>query len=89
MHSLFGTARGSNLGPFDLKLDTLTTTPPPYVVSILLSVMVELVLGRVSHVPTYKHANGPPDNLRLLFAGLPSCYGLVDCNNMQVLLPSF
>jgi len=26
MHSLFGTARGSNLGPFDPKLDTLTTT---------------------------------------------------------------
>jgi len=28
MHSLFGTARGSNPGPFDPKSDTLTTTPP-------------------------------------------------------------
>jgi len=28
MHSLFGTARESNPGPFDAKSDTLTTSSP-------------------------------------------------------------
>jgi len=35
MHSLFGTARGSNPGPFDSKSDTLTTTPPPPTVCVV------------------------------------------------------
>jgi len=48
MHSLFGTARGSNPGPFDPKSGTLTTTPPPPETTCV-NLLWSLVLASVPH----------------------------------------